>query len=46
MTIVEAAKVCLRKYFVFSGRASRVEFWKFILGIVLGPVDIRGFHFV
>lgn len=35
MTMVEAAKACLRKYFVFSGRASRAEFWKFILGIVL-----------
>ncbi|MCV2882372.1 DUF805 domain-containing protein [Actibacterium sp. XHP0104] len=35
MTLVEAVKTCLRKYIVFSGRASRAEFWKFVLGIFL-----------
>ncbi|NIY78952.1 DUF805 domain-containing protein [Celeribacter sp. HF31] len=35
MTIVEAVKVGFRKYFVFSGRATREEFWKFILGLFL-----------
>ncbi len=35
MTIVEAVKRGLQKYFVFSGRASREEFWKFVLGLFL-----------
>ena len=38
MTIIEATKACLRKYIVFSGRASRAEFWKFILGIFLASI--------
>jgi uncharacterized membrane protein YhaH (DUF805 family) len=31
----EAVSVCLRKYFTFSGRASRSEYWYFILFTVL-----------
>ncbi|WP_170412703.1 DUF805 domain-containing protein [Ruegeria arenilitoris] len=31
MTIVEATRTCFSKYFIFSGRASRPEFWKFVL---------------
>ncbi|SNY52096.1 Uncharacterized membrane protein YhaH, DUF805 family [Pseudooceanicola antarcticus] len=38
MTLIEAVKVCLRKYFVFSGRASRAEFWKFVVGIFLASI--------
>lgn len=38
MSIVEAVKVCLRKYVGFSGRASRAEFWKFVLGIFLASI--------
>ena len=35
MTIVEASKTCFKKYATFSGRASRAEFWKFILFMIL-----------
>jgi DNA-binding CsgD family transcriptional regulator len=35
MTFVEAIRVCLAKYADFSGRASRAEFWWFMLFIVL-----------
>lgn len=31
MTFQEAIKVCLNKYADFSGRASRAEFWWFVL---------------
>lgn len=31
----EAIATCFKKYFVFSGRASRSEYWNFILFIVL-----------
>jgi uncharacterized membrane protein YhaH (DUF805 family) len=31
MSFVEAVQVCLRKYVVFEGRASRSEFWWFAL---------------
>jgi len=31
MTFVEAAQAPLRKYFVFSGRSGRKEFWSFML---------------
>jgi uncharacterized membrane protein YhaH (DUF805 family) len=36
MTLVEATKTCFAKYLTFSGRASRSEFWKFILFILIG----------
>lgn len=38
MTIIEATKTCFEKYFVFSGRASRSEFWKFVLFLLLGAI--------
>jgi uncharacterized membrane protein YhaH (DUF805 family) len=38
MTIVEATKTCFQKYFVFSGRAGRPEFWKFVLFLLLGSL--------
>ena len=31
MNLFEAVKTCFAKYFTFSGRASRSEFWLFIL---------------
>lgn len=31
MTFMDAVKVCLKKYADFNGRASRAEFWWFIL---------------
>jgi uncharacterized membrane protein YhaH (DUF805 family) len=35
MTFQESIKVCLGKYAEFSGRASRSEYWWFILFLVL-----------
>ena len=35
MTMNEAARTCFSKYVAFSGRASRAEFWKFILFLLL-----------
>lgn len=40
MTVLEATKICFRKGFTFSGRASRSEFWKFILFILLGSIAL------
>ena len=36
MGFQNAIKSCLRKYFVFSGRASRAEYWWFALFVFLG----------
>lgn len=38
LTIIEATTTCFKKYFVFSGRASRSEFWKFVLFLMLGSI--------
>ena len=35
MTIKEAVNKCFRNYVNFSGRASRAEFWKFVLFLLL-----------
>ncbi|MCR9125146.1 MAG: DUF805 domain-containing protein [Rhodobacteraceae bacterium] len=35
MRMTEAVRTCLRKYFRFSGRASRPEYWYFVLFCVL-----------
>ncbi|MEM6622033.1 MAG: DUF805 domain-containing protein [Pseudomonadota bacterium] len=43
MTLGQSIKTCFRKYFVFSGRATRSEFWWFMLFvniIVSIPVSI------
>ncbi len=43
MNFVEAVKTCLlEKYFTFSGRASRSEFWWFILFITVVGFVIGG----
>jgi len=35
MTLVDAIKTCMfQKYLTFSGRATKAEFWKFILFVV------------
>jgi uncharacterized membrane protein YhaH (DUF805 family) len=36
MTFQESVKVCFSKYADFNGRASRSEYWWFVLFIVLG----------
>jgi uncharacterized membrane protein YhaH (DUF805 family) len=38
MTFTQAIRTCLRKYFTFSGRASRPEFWYFFLFTMLVPI--------
>ncbi|MFC3613055.1 DUF805 domain-containing protein [Lutimaribacter marinistellae] len=38
MSFTDAIKTCFSKYFTFSGRASRPEYWWFFLFIVLGNV--------
>jgi uncharacterized membrane protein YhaH (DUF805 family) len=36
MTFTESIKTCFSKYFTFAGRASRSEFWYFMLFCLLG----------
>ncbi len=36
MTFQESIRVCFTKYFDFSGRATRSEYWWFFLFLVLG----------
>jgi len=48
MDMVEATKTCFRKYFDFTGRARRSEYWWFYLfatvgGIILGLADMAIF---
>ncbi|WP_136636639.1 DUF805 domain-containing protein [Pseudooceanicola onchidii] len=38
MTFTDAIRTCFRKYITFSGRASRPEYWYFVLFIVLGGI--------
>ena len=42
MTFPTAIRTCLRKYFTFSGRASRSEYWWFALAVIVGSF-IAGF---
>ena len=35
MGFIEAVKTCLRKYFTFTGRARRSEYWWFVLFLIL-----------
>jgi uncharacterized membrane protein YhaH (DUF805 family) len=44
MTLIEATKTGFKKYIVFSGRASRQEYWKFILGILIVSILIVIVH--
>jgi len=50
MDIMESVKTCFSKYVTFSGRATRSEFWWFMLfcflgGLVLGLIDGAIFGF-
>lgn len=38
MTFQNAVRTCLRKYVTFSGRASRSEYWWFVLAVFLGSL--------
>ncbi len=38
MNLPEAVKKCFKKYFDFKGRASRSEYWYFVLFIILGYI--------
>lgn len=38
MTFANAIRTCFRKYITFSGRATRPEYWYFILFIFLGGI--------
>lgn len=40
MTMIEAVKTCFGKYFVFSGRATRSEYWWFFLFVILVSVAL------
>lgn len=40
MTFTDAIKICFSKYADFNGRASRSEYWWFVLFIVLGGVTL------
>ncbi|WOI56896.1 DUF805 domain-containing protein [Palleronia sp. LCG004] len=42
MSILSAIRTCLRKYFVFSGRASRSEYWWFAAFVLIGSL-VAGF---
>lgn len=48
MGFIKAVRICLRKYATFSGRASRSEYWKFVLfyligGLVVAIIDVTLF---
>ncbi|MEP1352407.1 MAG: DUF805 domain-containing protein [Tateyamaria sp.] len=38
MGFIQAIKVCLSKYVVFSGRAARSEYWWFVLFVILASI--------
>ncbi len=38
MSLMESIKTCFGKYITFAGRASRSEFWWFVVFIILGGV--------
>ena len=40
MTFQDSIKVCFNKYVDFSGRASRSEYWWFVLFVFLGHVVV------
>mgnify|MGYP003342567841 CR=1 FL=1 len=46
MTFFEATGKCYRKYFVFSGRASKSEYWWFVLltFLFVWPLLLTGFE--
>ncbi|MFT4959787.1 MAG: uncharacterized membrane protein YhaH (DUF805 family) [Paracoccaceae bacterium] len=46
MDFSEAVRVCLRKYVTFSGRATRPEYWYFILFVILGGIIFGIFDYI
>lgn len=44
LSMVEATKRCLRKFDLFSGRARRAEYWKFLLAVLLVQVVTIAVH--
>ena len=42
MRFREAVTVCFQDYWTFTGRASRAEYWWFILFVVAGSVVLQG----
>ena len=38
MTFSDAIRTCFRKYITFSGRASRPEYWWFVLFVIVGGI--------
>ena len=38
MTFKEAVRTCFSKYVTFSGRASRSDYWYFVLFVILGSI--------
>ena len=36
MTFLDAVRVCLAKYSDFNGRATRAEYWWFLLAVLIG----------
>jgi uncharacterized membrane protein YhaH (DUF805 family) len=38
MSFTDAIQMCFRKYVTFSGRATRSEFWNFVLFLLLGSI--------
>lgn len=45
MTFQESIQVCFNKYVDFSGRASRSEYWWFVLFVFLGSFVLSIFSF-
>lgn len=41
MSFLDAVKICLRKYAEGNGRASRAEYWYFVLFILLVQIAFR-----
>lgn len=46
MGFSDAVRVCLRKYVTFSGRATRPEYWYFILFVFLGGIVFGTFDYI
>ncbi|WP_406645422.1 DUF805 domain-containing protein [Aliisedimentitalea scapharcae] len=42
MTVFDATRICFRKYFVFSGRAVRSEYWWFVLFVLVISTVLAG----
>jgi len=43
MDFADSVSICVRKYVTFSGRASRPEYWWFVLAAILGALLAAAF---